>query len=797
MSENEPGVNLVRADARGLAVTNAEPLVPAPGIPRSPFDRPIAAVLRYKWLVLGVLAAATAIGLIAARLVKPEYEVRATIWIQPDRGALSSGPIRSQELLKSSAWVELLRSYRITDAVVRKTRLYIAPDRPSDLRFFPDFAIQEPLVAGEYLLELDAQRKRWRLTLEGGSFADSGGIGDSVGVRAGIRWTVPSTAFESGVRSIRFTMATPREVAIGLATRMTPRLPEGSNFLGITLHGDDPQRTAHVLNTWLKEYVDVATELKRRNVDDFATILNGQLQFAEQSLRDSERALETFRIRTINLPSEGGPVAAGLEVTRDPAFSSFFNQRIQYDDLRNDREALEQVMNGARNGTLPWEAALLIPTVSQSAGADALRSAFRQLQERRAELTVKRQSFTDDHPDVRELATIVRVLETQTLPQLASQLLAQLRQRESEQSRRIASASQELRAIPARTIEEMRLRRSVTVAEGLYTTLKTRSAEAALAQASSSPDVAILDSAVAPLYPSRNTAPRLLLMVIAGGLAAGLTLAFLLDAFDKKIRYPEQVTAELGLPIGGTIPLFPKGRVSSRSPDQLAQLVESVRTIRMHVQHSIQQPFALAVTSPAPGDGKSFLATNLALSFADAGYRTILVDADTRRGRLHEAFEIPVIPGLTEHLGAEIDINSVVRATYHESLSLITRGKHAPNTPELLTSTALPDFTSRLLHMFDVVIFDTPPLAAGIDAYAVAASARNAVLVLRVGRTERRLAAAKLELVDRLPIRMLSAVLNAVKLDGEFKYYRYAEGYHTHPASENGEQSAVVATTRT
>jgi Mrp family chromosome partitioning ATPase len=99
------------------------------------------------------------------------------------------------------------------------------------------------------------------------------------------------------------------------------------------------------------------------------------------------------------------------------------------------------------------------------------------------------------------------------------------------------------------------------------------------------------------------------------------------------------------------------------------------------------------------------------------------------------------------------------------------------NSPELLTSTALTNFTAQLRREYDVVLFDTPPLAAGIDAYAIAVSAQNLLMVFKIGTTERRMAAAKLELMDRLPVRVLGAVLNCVELKGEFVYYKYSAGY--------------------
>ena len=123
----------------------------------------------------------------------------------------------------------------------------------------------------------------------------------------------------------------------------------------------------------------------------------------------------------------------------------------------------------------------------------------------------------------------------------------------------------------------LRLRRNRDVAATLYTNLQTRSAEAQLAEASATPDVRVLDTAIAPLLPGKNTAPRMMLLAILGGIGAALGLAILLDRLDPKLRYPEQATDELGLPIAGSIPRFPKQGVGSNSPEQMFQLIEYAR----------------------------------------------------------------------------------------------------------------------------------------------------------------------------------------------------------------------------
>jgi hypothetical protein len=217
--------------------------LPAPTVPRPPYERPLAALRRYKWLVLGILILAVIGGMVATRMVKPQYEVRATIWIEPETPVSNvSGPIRSRELLNASAWEELLRSYRIVDAVVRKLRLYVRPDDSADLPLFAGFGIAERFLPGKYEVEIDRTRKRWQLKLVNGTFSDDGSMADSVGVRAGLRWVIPVAAFEGrGTRNVKFTVSTPRETAIELMNRLSAELPRESNFLWLRLRDEDPQ----------------------------------------------------------------------------------------------------------------------------------------------------------------------------------------------------------------------------------------------------------------------------------------------------------------------------------------------------------------------------------------------------------------------------------------------------------------------------------------------------------------------------------------------------------------------------
>jgi capsular exopolysaccharide synthesis family protein len=762
---------------------------------RSPLERPMAAIRRYKWLLLAVVLLSTLGGVIATRMVQPEYVVRATISIQSETPLQDKeGPIRPHELLNAEAWVELLKTFRISDAVVRQLALFVKPKNEADSVLFRGFDVGSRFVPGKYQLELPKGSNRWQLSLTEGGFNETGTLGDSIGRKVGMEWQPsPAVLQRYAGKKVEFTVATPRETSVELQKKMIPNLPEKSNFLWITYTDPNPQLAARTLNAWVEEYVKVAGELKRKNLVEFSNILSGQLDYAASSLRDAEQSLEGFKVHTITLPTENTAIAAGVQVTQDPALRSYFEKKIEYDNLRADREALQKVIASAATGATPYEAALLIPSVANNPGAAELRGSFDKLYKLQSDLATARQLYKDEYPVNRELIAAINTLKTRTLPQQANALLSQLELRETDYQGRIAGQSRDLQSIPTRTIEEARLKRNVDVAAELYTTLKNRYAEAKLAEASALPDVSILDSAVAPLKPTKNTSTRIMAIAILGGLAAALALALLLDNVDRKIRYPDQAAGDLGLSIAATVPRLPKGGINGQSPEQVSQLVESFRTLRMNVVNaSGPSRIALAVSSPQPADGKSFISSNLAMSFADAGFSTLLVDGDTRRGTLHEMFGLPKTAGLTDFLAGDASESAIIHPTGHDKLSVIPSGNPRRRSPELLTSPALTRLVADLRTKYDVVIFDTPPLAAGIDGYAIAAATGNLLVVLRIGQTEKRMAAAKMLLVDRLPINVLGSVLNAAPTYGEYEYYGYVSGYGTE-GLEPGKEIAAVS----
>jgi tyrosine-protein kinase Etk/Wzc len=333
----------------------------------------------------------------------------------------------------------------------------------------------------------------------------------------------------------------------------------------------------------------------------------------------------------------------------------------------------------------------------------------------------------------------------------------------------------------------------VTLAETLYTTLQRRYEEARLAEASTTPDVRILDAAAVPQRPVKNTAPRMILVALFGSLGLAGIAAVLLDRADPRVRYPEHVSRDMGLPILGALPHLNRRRnggngAAGRTEPDVAQLVEALRGICLNLVHAYGTagPMLVTITSPGPGEGKSFLSANLAHSFAEGGHRTLLVDADIRRGVLHRRLAARRRPGLTDCLRGEVPFEAIVQDTAYPLLTLIGCGTRVHNAPELLSSPAMARLIQKMRSAYDVILLDSPPLAGGVDPFILGTRTGNLLMVLRTGQSHREMAGTKLEMLRRLPVRLLGAVLNDVPADAGYGYYSYyLPGYEAadeHPA---------------
>jgi capsular exopolysaccharide synthesis family protein len=755
---------------------------PPPGMSQEPEDgesvnwgRYIAALRRHGWLMGIVVLLGTGAGIVATRFMEPTYTATATIWVNNGPARLAEGPIQAPQLLTADNWLDLLRSSVVLDSVVIRRRMVMTYDKPADSLVFSDFSVGDRYAAGKFILSVSADGEGWTLRQADHDILH-GTTGAPIGAALGWTWAPAKNALGRN-REIDFTVRPAREVSTSLNTRMIATLPEGGTFIRVSLDGTNRSTVAPVLNDICRQFVTVAADLKRRNLRDYRMALDSQVSRAYASLREAEARFQQFQINTITQPRNGVlTVAPGLTATQPQATTQYFTEKTQLDLIRADRRQLEAVVERAKQGGFVADAFLTIGAVK---GAPQLGAALADLSKAEGDYATNGRRYTAEHPIMTQLAAQIQQLRTVRIPALAQALIDQLRAQESDLERRIQSEGAELRSVPTVTINESRLQRELDAANELYKMLASRFEEAKLAELGSAPDIHVLEEAVTPTRPSRNTAPKIIMLAMVASIGLAVGLALMLDQMDRRFRYPEQVTNELGLTILGAVPACKKNRAGEIAPEEAQQVVEAFRTIRLNLAHSygVAGPVTLTVSSPGAGDGKSFVSSNLAVSFAQAGYRTLLIDGDIRRGELHRMFGVDRRPGMLDYLTGNATPEDIVRPTNQSGLWVVPCGTRRHHGPELLGSAAMSGLMGWFKSRFNVIILDSPPLGAGIDPFVLGTMTGNLVLVFRAGETDRQMAQAKLPQLERLPVRMLGAVLNEVEAGGVYRYYNYIYGY--------------------
>ncbi len=313
-----------------------------------------------------------------------------------------------------------------------------------------------------------------------------------------------------------------------------------------------------------------------------------------------------------------------------------------------------------------------------------------------------------------------------------------------------------------------------------------------------------IEPAIAPTSPS---SPRPLLytaLAAALGLLLMVAVAFGRNALDDTMHTPEDVEATLGLPTLGQIGRLRTARegnagllVSVHAPHSV--VAESLRTLRTNIDFaSVDAPIRrLLVTSSTAGEGKTVVATNLAVMFAQAGRNVLLVDADLRRPGIHRPFGIANASGLTSLLrDDELAVGEVLRPTQEPLLRVLTTGPLPPNPAELLNSQRMERLMDQLKGEADLLVIDSPPLQVVTDAAILASRVDGALLVVQAGRVRRGTARRGRDVLANANAKILGVVLNQVSWDegaSAMGYYAesVAQAAAAGPASSGASNASV------
>jgi len=383
-----------------------------------------------------------------------------------------------------------------------------------------------------------------------------------------------------------------------------------------------------------------------------------------------------------------------------------------------------------------------------------------------------------------------RIRELQSQRYSATQ--AGLTQQVSAMEEQIATTTRDLE-LENDSTRKSQLEARLTEYRRLYSNLVTNYEQVRLAEAQTSVNVVVSQPAVVPNKPVRpDIIKNTLFASLAGMLLTIVTLTFI-EVLDDTLKNPDKIRQEFNLPILGMIATH---NVDDQKIITLSQprspVAEAFRSIRTNITFaSVDKPLRrILVTSATPGDGKTTVVTNLAVTLAQGERKVVLIDSDLRRPQVNHRLGLSNQPGLSQLFVQKLDtIQEVIQENEVPGLAVITAGDVPPNPSELLMSNKMNQILDHLTQEYDLVLIDTPPVLSVTDAVALAPKMDGLIVVIKPGKTRKRDLRNALEQLRGVGARVLGLVLNGVDLDN--RKYNYYYGEHYSQYSHYYEQDSV------
>jgi capsular exopolysaccharide synthesis family protein len=616
---------------------------------------------------------------------------------------------------------------------------------------------------------------------------------------------IPADASSDDVRT------TPRYLSaiLSLKGNVETEQEGNSDIISITATSEDPKQAQRLANTVALVYKEQhALDLNKRAIEA-KKFIESQVVVTKEKLQKSEDAVKEYR-------------EVNRMVSLDARSSGLVNQ---YADLE-----VKYKLHLATQARISEVAKLLAraednPLTSQTIFYfEEASTPYKNLNDRLVQRMMDRDilliNYTENFPQVIELKKQIHEIISSMKAQLNAQQksLAQLIGLTKQQ---LKDLDDQLKELPNKGLELVRLEREMAVNREIYTMLEKQYQESLIKNAEKIEEVQVVKPALEPsnpINPPKTQATTGLGFVL--GIILGVIFAFVIETFDTSIGAVEEVEEFLGVRVLGIVPYIDfdelKMTLQEKSEkeiddDQLwrsARLIahfapkttsaESYRALRTNINFvKLEKEIKTIVfTSSSPQEGKTTVSCNLAIAMAQAGNKVLLVDGDFRRPVVSKIFGIQSLPGLTDVILGNYEWRKVVRSitdimmgkmTMEEimttpgldNLSIVTCGTIAPNPAELVSTQVNADFLKEAQGEYDFVIVDAPPVLAATDAAIWGTRADGVIIVYQVGKIARgALKRAKAQ-IDNVKARIIGVVLNGLKAeispDFEYhdKYYYY------------------------
>ncbi|MBV8076683.1 MAG: polysaccharide biosynthesis tyrosine autokinase, partial [Planctomycetaceae bacterium] len=509
-------------------------------------------------------------------------------------------------------------------------------------------------------------------------------------------------------------------------------------------------------------------ELRRKN----PALITGEQRhsFLADRLANWDKAANEAMVKAVQLKAQ---LELGRQLTREGT------------ELWAVAHAIHQL--GGDTNTLM---AGLTSGASQSGSADLIR----QLTQEQQQLAER---FGPQYSKVRELqAQIDRIRgrvrgarsrlegdEVRDLVRAIEQSLESVQAMRNELGKQFGQDQEKAKQFEADLLAEEYLRNKLERQRTLFNTVSDQLKQAQFIGAYSSITSQVIAPAKAlrsPIYPRVGLTLALALVI---GCTVGTGAAVVLDRLDQRVHSIDELRQLTGLVVLGQVALLPKRQSGAIGPMGLISYAkpnsywaEAYRAIRINLDFLHRRDprlQVLLVTSPYPGDGKTTAASNLAISFALAGRRVLLIDADLRSPSLDEVHGLRREPGLAHLLKDRLPLHQAVQRSRIENLEVITVGLEVRNPDELLSSPRLKELLDEACRAYDVIVLDSSPLLAAIDPAIVGAVVDGVVLVARPGMLRRRDVELVLELLRIGRASLLGMLVNGVSREDRSYSYDY------------------------
>jgi capsular exopolysaccharide synthesis family protein len=561
-------------------------------------------------------------------------------------------------------------------------------------------------------------------------------------------------------------------------------IPQGRTLMQLTLTDTDPYLAAETINRLADKFVQKSIEIARRASRFNRQYLEEQLGLVQRDLNETDYQLKSFRDTHLqDLDSETRDIVSRMDQNGD-----------RIGDLTVQKKDLGQLLARLDPSNPAFETGVSVRYVyDQIVGFPIFRGdpdmtvASQEWRNKYADLD-RMGSAPALNPRVKQINEDLTDIQT-TLYSLAQKKLTAIDDSIGALRARDQALQGQLNKLPQEEINFIRLNRQRRANEVIYEALVRNYKEAQINEAVEPENISLYDRAVPPSKPISGDKRKKMAIGVLMGMFLGIGAALMWEIADKRIKSRDDIKRYLKLPILGVIPKVRfdayELQDSEKAKSISSQIVthdysptpvgEAYRSLRTSILFSktFGPVKSLVVSSVAPGEGKSFTAANLAITLAQQKSRTMLIDADFRRGVLHNSFNCPKKPGLTNYLTGVASLESVLNETYIPNLTLITCGSMIPNPSELLGSDKMHKFIEGITHRYDFVIFDTPPLFAASDAVILGTLVDGVSLIIRAGMTKRDDVVRKMELFQNVRAKVIGVILNGAGVEVAHEGYSY------------------------